>query len=345
MLMQTPIEPAVPLVPPAAEAAWPLPRGARLLAAAASSPAAHHAVNEDTHSPLDEAGARLFVVADGVGGGAMASLASRTLVATLHARLAQGPAEAEVLERAVLDADREVRATLARHTRAPGAATLALALRDGASAEHWWLAWVGDCRIYLVGRGEDEPARRITRDDTYGELGEIPPPGGSPDDPARMVGNGAVTRPNTLRLALQPGERLLLCSDGVHKHVSPQQIARLLRQPLPLAERCRELVALARAGGSTDDATALAIEHQGARRAFGPAAALSVGAALLAAGALGWQALGPVAPAVEPLPAPAASDAAASAAATVESAAASGALPSFTEPPAPPASGARETAR
>ena len=55
----------------------------RLEAAVASSCGSQHAVNEDAHSALDGA-ARLFVVADGVGGGAMAQTASCLLVATLH---------------------------------------------------------------------------------------------------------------------------------------------------------------------------------------------------------------------------------------------------------------------
>ena len=63
---------------------------------------------------------------------------------------------------------------------------------DGRLLSRWLIAWVGDCRIYRVRAAHDEPAELLTRDDTYGHLGEEPPPGGSPDDPARMVGNGAV---------------------------------------------------------------------------------------------------------------------------------------------------------
>src|SRR5262245_38867414 len=55
-------------------------------AAAATSRGSQHAENEDAHSPLPGLG-RLFVVADGVGGGAMAAVVSRELVAHLHAAL------------------------------------------------------------------------------------------------------------------------------------------------------------------------------------------------------------------------------------------------------------------
>ena len=40
----------------------------------------------------------------------------------------------------------------------------------------------------------------LTCDDTFRHLGEPPPPGGAPDDPARMVGNGATAGLRTLEL-------------------------------------------------------------------------------------------------------------------------------------------------
>src|SRR5919107_4494676 len=62
----------------------------RLEAAVVSSCGSQHGVNEDAHSALEGA-ARLFVVADGVGGGAMAQTASRLLVAALHQALETRP--------------------------------------------------------------------------------------------------------------------------------------------------------------------------------------------------------------------------------------------------------------
>src|SRR6185436_14545828 len=110
-----------------------------------------------------------------------------------------------------------------------GAATVALCAGTGALLSKWLIAWVGDCRVYRVRAAHDEPAELLTRDDTYGHLGEDPPLGGSPDDPARMVGNGAVTAPNVESVHLGDGEMLVLCSDGLHKHVGPHEINRQLR--------------------------------------------------------------------------------------------------------------------
>ena len=54
-----------------------------------------------------------------------------------------------------------------------------------------------------------------------------------------MVGNGAVDAPNVRDVDLGRDEMLMLCSDGVHKHAGPRDIARLLRGPTPLADALR----------------------------------------------------------------------------------------------------------
>ena len=91
----------------------------------------------------------------------------------------------------------------------------------------------------------------LTRDDTYRHLGEEPPPGGSPDDPARMVGNGAVSAPNVdARRPATDDEMLVLCSDGVHKHVDAARSHGAARSA-PLARRCLRLVELARCAAAT----------------------------------------------------------------------------------------------
>jgi protein phosphatase len=103
----------------------------------------------------------------------------------------------------------------------------------------------------------------LTRDDTFRHLNESPPSGGSPDDPARMVGNGATSGANVALHELSCGDLLVMCSDGVHKYVDVDDWPRVLRQPAPLLRRCEELIALARANGSADDATVLVLRRAG----------------------------------------------------------------------------------
>ena len=127
----------------------------------------------------------------------MAARASRELVHHLHNALDDHRIDASRIRDAVLRADREVGRSIARHTDGAGAATVALCAGTGMLLSRWLIAWVGDCRVYRVSARREEPAQLLTVDDTYGHLSEVPPPGGSSDDPARMVGNGAVSANRT----------------------------------------------------------------------------------------------------------------------------------------------------
>jgi serine/threonine protein phosphatase PrpC len=232
----------------------------RLEAAVVSSCGSCHELNEDAHSRLDGSG-RMFVVADGVGGGAMAQMASRLLVARLHVAFVASVPDAHSISAAMLAADRSIAEAIARVTDRPGAATVALCAPLDRFAAKWMVAWVGDCRVYRWSPQAPDRLEPLTRDDTFANLGEEPPPGGSPGDPARMVGNGATSGASAVAQTLARGEMLALCSDGVHKHLDDEDWCRLLAQPLPLARKSEMLVALARARGSADDATVLLIER------------------------------------------------------------------------------------
>ena len=252
----------------------------RLSVATASSAGPHHRINEDSASPLDGV-APVYVVADGVGGGAMAAWASRHLVRAVHRKLERRRPDADVLVDALLAADREIAQGIAYRSGASGAATVAACAATGLLRARWLVAWVGDCRAYVLGRNGDP--RLVTRDDTYANLGEAPPPGGSPDDPARMIGNGAVSRPNVAKVDLGWDEMLILASDGVHKFVDAAAIGRYLRDDAPLARRCRRIVEAARTNGSEDDATVLAVHRRIEPRARLARHGVALAAMLLAA--------------------------------------------------------------
>ena len=265
----TPIEPAaarlsrasVALPPSARETSYSIAFGRIDVAVASSCGSLHHR-NEDAHSPAGHP-ALLFVVADGVGGGAMPETASRELVAHLHGVLDGARPDAAAVRRAMLGADRAIANRIAQVTASPGAATVVMCTPINVLASKWLIAWVGDCRAYRLSSRGELRFELLTRDDTFRQLKEAPPDGGSADDPARMVGNGATTGANVAVRGLGSGELLALCSDGLHKHVTPSEWRRVLTQPVPLARRCDDLIALASANGSTDDATVLLVQRSG----------------------------------------------------------------------------------
>ena len=76
-----------------------------------------------------------------------------------------------------------------------------------------------------------------------------------------MVGNGATTGANAAVHTLGRDDLLVLCSDGVHKHLESADWCGVLGAPVSLAQRSQALVALARKRGSVDDATVLLLHR------------------------------------------------------------------------------------
>jgi PPM family protein phosphatase len=234
-----------------------------LTAAYASEPGSGHARNEDccSHVPSGERPG-FCGVADGVGGGAHGEIASSVLLAHCAQAVEETYSDPERLVEWLTRADGEVRQAIARRTDRIGAATLAAAwFRSNGTA---YLLNVGDCRVYqLKPRKRRYAIQRLTVDQTYASFAQQPPPNGKPEDPARMVGTGAVGMPPVVKTQIRSRELLLLCSDGVHKFVSDGEIAEVVTSGLddkrPLKAICDALVHRAKQNGSHDDASALLV--------------------------------------------------------------------------------------
>ena len=97
---------------------------------------------------------------------------------------------------------------------------------------------------------------------TYASFSQQPPPNGNPTTPAH-VGTGAVGSPPVVKAQIRERELLLLCSDGIHKYVSDEQIADVVSGGLSagrsLEKICGALVHAAKRNGSHDDASALLV--------------------------------------------------------------------------------------
>ncbi len=256
---QTPAAPSLPLAEWRLQGAW---RGG-LTAAYATAKGSSHARNEDCCSHVPSADRPDFCgVADGVGGGAHGEIASSVLLN----HCARAPKEARGNPARLVEwlarADAEVREAIARRTDQAGAATLAAAWFPSQSTAY--VLNVGDCRVYQLRPGRITHAiHRLTIDQTYASLAQEPPPNGKPDDPARMVGAGAVGTPPVVKAQIRQRDLLLLCSDGVHKFVPDDQIAQVISDGLadkkPLDKICDALVRAAKTNGSQDDASALLV--------------------------------------------------------------------------------------
>jgi len=265
--METPVQRPQPPAAPAFAQQWHWQGG--LTAAYASEAGSGHARNEDCCSHVPSAEHPGFCgVADGVGGGAHGEIASSVLLR----HCARAPKEIYGDPAKLLDwlnrGDSKVREAIARRTDQTGAATLAAAWFP--TQRTAYLLNVGDCRVYQLrprnrtrGHGGRYAIEQLTVDQTYASFAQQPPPNGQPDDPARMVGTGAVGTPPVVKAQLRDQELLLLCSDGVHRFISDEEIADLVSRGLgaggSLEGVCDALVRAARRNGSQDDASALLV--------------------------------------------------------------------------------------
>lgn len=208
------------------------------------------------------AGERVIAVADGVGGHVGGQVAAR-LVADEVSR-ADGD-----LAAAVAGANGRLSAEIARRPELAGmATTLTAALLTG---DHLVIAHIGDTRAYLLHEGRLE---RLTHDQTVVQSliddGLITPEAarthplrslvlgslhGADDDLASLV---------TTQHPVVPGDRVLVCSDGLSGVVPTETLERLLQVDGRPAAAVTRVVRAALAAGTQDNVTAVVADVQAA---------------------------------------------------------------------------------
>jgi len=219
--------------------------------------------NEDNLLCRPELG--LFAVADGAGGHDSGEVASGLIVAELG-RLPAGLTAAELLSevRLTLGAVHQVlREEAAR--RGPGkiiASTfVSLLLRGG----QFVCLWAGDSRAYLWRAGA---LRQLSRDHSLVQelvdAGHLSPEQAEAHPHANIITRAVGAEAEALQLdkvtgPAEPGDRFLLCSDGLCKTLSDADIAAMLAASLETDVTGR-LIAAALAHGVNDNVTAIVIE-------------------------------------------------------------------------------------
>jgi protein phosphatase len=224
--------------------------------------------------------ATLLVVADGMGGHRGGQEASRLVVATVEelvldtfrsvVRLEDGAIAAE-LRRAVHAANLRMFQESSQHPELRGmgtTVTLAYVVRSSAFIVH-----VGDSRLYLYRR---DRLHQLTRDHTLvAELVEagVLEPEQVADYPLRSVltnavgGNEPALDVEVHRLALEAGDVVLLCSDGLTGMIPDEAIARILSEERDPRAACAGLIHSANTAGGTDNITAVVARFDSEPRA------------------------------------------------------------------------------
>lgn len=210
------------------------------------------------------AGAHLLLVADGMGGAAGGDIASSIVIGRL-AELdgeALGPDEAlDELKEAIADAHTEIVERAKNDPELSGLGTTVTALlRSGSSLA---MAHIGDSRAYLL-RGEDFD--QVTTDHSFvqhlvdtGRLSVAD----AENHPKRsmllrVLGDIDADVPVDISVReARPGDRWMLCSDGLSGVVSRDTIQRTMSEVEHPADCADALVGLALAAGAPDNVTCI----------------------------------------------------------------------------------------
>jgi serine/threonine protein phosphatase PrpC len=213
--------------------------------------------------------ASLALVADGVGSGGGGEEASRQAVQAVAEYVAQSTdafygsasADPDTFARVLADAAMQCHASLLeRAGQAPGrvryATTLTLWLGLWPEA---YLLQVGDSRCYLF---HDGRLTQISRDQTMAQdlvdKGVMSRTGAFNSPWAHVLSSaigGQQAAPVVTRITRDWGTVVLLCSDGLTKHVSDERIAERIAQMTSSKQLCEALLQDALDGGGSDNIT------------------------------------------------------------------------------------------
>lgn len=195
--------------------------------------------NQDRYLTRRARGVTLIVVADGVGGEAGGDVASSAAVDALAGAFEFRASDtAAALASAMRAANDAVLRAAEERGRPSAASTVVAAAIRG---RHLAVANLGDSRAYLV---RDGVARQITADHA----------GLTPNSITRFLGDPRGIAPDVFVEVLHRRDRLILCSDGLTRHVTPEEIAVTSARARP-DRAARALVDLANERGGEDNVT------------------------------------------------------------------------------------------
>jgi serine/threonine protein phosphatase PrpC len=211
--------------------------------------------NQDAYVEHKPAG--LWAVADGMGGYRDGDVAARMVCEAL-AKLEAGLAFEDAID-AIREAMSSVnsqlhRASIRAINPVMSGSTVAMLLTRRTSAA---IIWAGDSRVYRWRHGV---LTQLTTDHTWAAELNLPPSNDEADHAiTRAVGGEDTLLLDVRRDRVRPGDRYLVCSDGLTRELADEQIGRLLAEGDP-AQCVSALIDATLAAAARDNVTAVVID-------------------------------------------------------------------------------------
>ncbi len=221
-------------------------------------------LNEDSY--LSDPSRRIFAVADGVGGANAGEVASQTAMEVLDDAFRNQEVGADIedlMELAIQRANASIHQMAREHPKLSAMATTVVALHlDGRIAT---IGHVGDSRLYRL--TPDGKLHRDTADHSVVEeevrAGRMTPEQAA-HHPSRNVISRALGAESSVEvdmkiLEVEEGTAFLLCSDGITRHISDNELREILSRYRDLEEACTEMKRRCYERGAEDNLTAVLI--------------------------------------------------------------------------------------
>lgn len=222
-------------------------------------------INEDTFLVED----KIFAVADGMGGHRAGEVASSMAIDILKKRAGEfeegdTPQRIQKMLKEALD---EVNDAIVKRGETQGdylgMGTTLTAFHI--SERRIFLVHIGDSRAYLIRK---EKITQLTQDHTL--VADMVGKGEISEEEARIhplknilvraLGTDVKAEADLLSEEVQPGDRILLCSDGLSSMLRDEEILSIVNESESLENACQRLIDTANTNGGEDNITVVLVE-------------------------------------------------------------------------------------
>ena len=208
----------------------------------------------------------LFVVADGMGGHQAGDYASRYIVENLvsYLQYTENSQIVPLLREAILKVNTMLYHEAKEKPEFSGmGTTLVAAVADENTL---YVANVGDSRLYLV----RDRIRQVTRDHSYVEelvsLGRLERGSKDYKDKKNIITRAVGTEDKLLvdffEVGLEPGDYILMCSDGLSNMLEDAEMEEIIGSDLELQEKTEKLITVANDNGGKDNIAVVLVDPQ-----------------------------------------------------------------------------------